>query len=494
MIHLFYMNSIVSLDIETTGLDPQSDAIIEIGACRFNGNRIEDEFSTLVNPRRHIPEFITQLTEINDEMVRQAPQIREVLDELAAFIGDSPILGHNVQFDLSFFKKYNLFGLNESIDTYEMAAVLLPTASHYNLKSLAQTLGIYPGMWHRGLEDARTTHGVFQKLFAKALELPIDLLAEIVRHGEPLEWGGGWVFQQALRARSQEGIKARKVTQPYEDEERPAGPGPEKRKGSPIQMPKEPLPIDPEEAASVLEHGGPFSQYFQSYEYRPEQVEMLKAVSNALSYGQHLMVEAGTGVGKSFAYLVPAALFALQNNTRVVISTNTINLQDQLIKKDIPDLCAALNLELRAAVLKGRSNYLCPRRLELLRKHGPANADEMRILAKVLVWQLENASGDRTEINLTGPSERDVWTHISAEDDACTNETCLERTGGACPFFRAKQASQNAHILVVNHALLLTDVAIGNRVLPEYDHVIVDEGHHLEIRHDKFTFLPPDPI
>ncbi len=207
---------------------------------------------------------------------------------------------------------------------------------------------------------------------------------------------------------------------------------------------------------------------------------MLRAVANALSYGQHLMVEAGTGVGKSFAYLVPAALFALENNTRVVISTNTINLQDQLIKKDIPDLCSALGLDLRAAVLKGRSNYLCPRRLELLRKHGPRNADEMRILAKVLVWQLENSSGDRTEINLTGPNERDVWTHLSAEDDACTTETCLERTGGACPFFRAKQASQNSHILVVNHALLLTDVAVGNRVLPEYEHLIIDEGHHLE--------------
>ena len=104
----------------------------------------------------------------------------------------------------------------------------------------------------------------------------------------------------------------------------------------------------------------------------------------------------------------------------------------------------------------------------------------MRVLAKVLVWMLDNSSGDRTEINLTGPSERDVWVHISAEDEACTNETCLERTGGACPFFRAKQASQNAHILIVNHALLLTDVAVGNRILPEYEHVIIDEGHHLE--------------
>ena len=118
------------------------------------------------------------------------------------------------------------------------------------------------------------------------------------------------------------------------------------------------------EVAALLEYGGPFSQYFESYEHRPEQVDMLKAVTKALSNSNHLLVEAGTGVGKSFAYLVPAAMFAVQNNVRVVISTNTINLQDQLIKKDIPDLQAALNLDVRAAVMKGRGNYLCPRRLD----------------------------------------------------------------------------------------------------------------------------------
>lgn len=143
-------------------------------------------------------------------------------------------------------------------------------------------------------------------------------------------------------------------------------------------------------------------------------------------------------------------------------------------------MCAALGMELRAAVLKGRSNYLCPRRLDLMRLRGPSNPDELRVLAKILVWLRNNSSGDRTEINLTGQSERDIWIHLSAEDDSCTGETCLERTGGACPFFRAKQASLNAHILVVNHALLLIDVATNNRILPEYEHVIIDEGHHLE--------------
>ena len=192
------------------------------------------------------------------------------------------------------------------------------------------------------------------------------------------------------------------------------------------------------------------------------------------------MVEAGTGTGKSLAYLIPAALWAIQNNTRVVISTNTINLQDQLINKDIPDLREALGVDLRATVLKGRANYLCPRRLENLRKRGPESPEEVRVLGKILVWLQNTVSGDRAELNLNGPVEREVWTRISAEDEGCTTENCLKRTGGICPYNRARQAAQSAHLLVVNHALLLSDVATGNRVLPEYDILIVDEAHHIE--------------
>jgi DNA polymerase-3 subunit epsilon/ATP-dependent DNA helicase DinG len=473
------MIPIVALDLETTGLDSQKDAIIEIGAVRFAGNRVENEFTMLINPGRHIPEFITGLTGISDDMVRQAPRILDVIDELGAFIKDTPILGHNIQFDLSFLRKYNIFDLNDIIDTYELAAVLMPSASRYNLGALGLQLGIPLPATHRALDDARLTAAAFQKLFAQACELPLDLLTEIVRYSEPLAWDGAWAFNQALQAKSRTGVQALQIRGKQESGPLFA-PSVENPKSATLQIPDEIIPIDPDEAASVLEYNGVFSKFFSSYEYRPEQLEMLRAVANSLSFGQHLMVEAGTGVGKSLAYLVPAALFALKNNTRVLISTNTINLQDQLIKKDIPDLCTALGLDLRASVLKGRSNYLCPRRLELFRHRGPATADEMRVLAKVLVWMLDNPTGDRTEINLTGPTERDVWVHLSAEDEACTNETCLERTGGACPFFHAKQASQNAHILIVNHALLLTDIAVGNRILPEYEHVIIDEGHHLE--------------
>lgn len=471
------MASIVAIDIETTGLDENRDAIIEIGAVRFNGKRVEDEYSTLINPNRHIPEFITGLTGIDDTMVRQAPRLRDIAHELEAFVADAPVLGHNIRFDLSFLQKAGLLHFPQTLDTYELASILLPSASRYNLGALGQQLGIPLPATHRALDDARVTHAAYVRLVELARELPLELIAEIVRLGEPLDWETGQAFQLVLKARAKEGIQTRRARGASASDLRA---DPERKGYPPLQRPDSPYPLDADEVASVLEYGGPFSHYFESYEQRPEQVEMLRAVTKALSNGNHLMVEAGTGVGKSFAYLVPAALFAIRNNTRVVVSTNTINLQDQLIKKDVPDLRAALNLDLRAAVLKGRGNYLCPRRLDYLRTHGPSTADEMRVLAKVLVWQLDNPSGDRNEINLTGPAEREVWSRISAEDDACTTETCVARMGGDCPFQRARQAAQSAHLLVVNHALLLSDVATGSKVLPEYDYVILDEAHHVE--------------
>ncbi len=471
------MSSIVAVDIETTGLNPDEDSIIEIGAVKFNGRRVEDEWSSLINPRRPIPSFITQLTGINNNMVRNAPHLQEVMAEFIAFCGEMPVLGHNVSFDLSFLNRAGALKQNIGIDSYELAAVLMPTASRYSLSSLAAQLNVLLPATHRALDDARATHAVFLALAGKARALPIETLAELVRLGEPLDWQGNWALQQILRQRvKEEPVRAKK------GRGEAVGPLFSKPPEQDIPVGAEPgeVPLDIDEVAAALDLGGPFDAYFDEYEYRPQQVDMLRSVAEALSESMHLMVEAGTGTGKSYAYLIPAAYWALKNNTRVVVSTNTINLQDQLINKDIPDLRAALNVPVRAAVLKGRSNYLCPRRLALLRKRKPENAHEMRVLGKVIVWLLESRTGDRTEINLNGPVERAVWSRLSAEDEGCRLEVCLKRTGGRCPFYRAKIAAQNAHILVVNHALLLADTATGNRVLPPFDYLIVDEAHHLE--------------
>lgn len=465
----------VSIDIETTGLDPKKDAIIEIGAVRFSSHRVEAEWSKLINPGRPIPALITQLTGINNEMVRNAPPLQAVIGELVDFVGNDPIVGHNIRFDLSFLQKNKILLDNKVVDTYEIAAIALPGNSRYNLGTLGSTLGSMIPNSHRALDDAKLTSVVLRELYKKLLELPIEILAETVRLSENIEWDGSLIFQQALGEKGRMPVESKKAYQENYGN----------LFGGVVSLPplvpvENPLPLDANEIAAKIEHGGPFAHYFAGFESRPQQIEMLRAVANALSKSQHLMVEAGTGTGKSFAYLIPAVEWSLKNSMRVVISTNTITLQDQLIKKDIPDLAAALGSEVRAVVVKGRGNYLCPRRLESMRKTNPANADELRVLAKVLVWLQKGGSGDRGEINLNGQNEREVWSRLSAEDEGCKAEVCLSRTGGACPFYKTRMAAQSAHILVVNHALLLADVITGSRVLPEYDYLIVDEGHHLE--------------
>ena len=327
------------------------------------------------------------------------------------------------------------------------------------------------------------TMGVYQALLQKALGLPLDLLADIVRAGQEISWGGDKMFAEALRQRSQERVAARQAAGGA------SGPifggGAAVDDNRPLQRKSAQTALDLDELAALLEHAGPFSRHFPNYEYRAEQVQMLRAVARAFSEGRHLIVEAGTGTGKSVGYLIPAAMWAKQNGERVVISTNTLNLQDQLVRKDIPDLQVALDLDFKVAVLKGRSHYLCPRRLETLRRHGPKTADEMKLLAKVLVWlhetqgQTDAAGLPLQEISM-GPHEQAVWLRVSAEDEGCTSEMCQSKMHGVCPFYRARKAAQAAHVVIVNHALLLADIAAENRVIPEYKYLVIDEAHHLE--------------
>jgi len=463
------MQPIVALDLETTGLDPTTEAVIEIGAVRFRGPRVEAEWTSLVNPGRPLPPYIVQLTGITDAMLGGAPRLSRVLPELIDFVGDLPLLGHNIGFDLRFLDRHTPFRGNPTLDTYDLASVVLPTA-RYRLATLAQSLGVVPRALHRGLEDARTTHQIFVRLLERAAELPPTILHEIVELGANLDWGAGLAFEMAAE-----------VAGPPQAIEAPAPSRPRPRPApAPLEPREPPERIDPEEAAAYLEPGGGLSQIDPGYEHRPQQVRMARAVAEALSSGRHLLVEAGTGTGKSMAYLIPSVLWAARNGRRVVVSTNTINLQDQLMRKDLPLLERMLGGEVRAAVLKGRSNYLCPARLDSMRRLRPRTAEEMRVLAKVLVWLARGGTGERVDLSLGGPGEMAAWSRLSAESEECTLDACLERTGGACPFYLARTQAEAAHILVVNHALLMADIQSGNRVLPDYRHLIIDEGHHLE--------------
>lgn len=460
---------LVALDLETTGLDPTQDQIIEIGAVRFKNGEVIDQFSAMVDPGRPIPPIVSTLTGIQNEDVIGKPHLSAVLPALKAFVGDSPWVGHNIGFDASFLYRQDALRENLRIDTYELASVLLPTAPRYNLTSLTQLLHFDIESAHRALFDARATAFVYWKLWEKALTLPYGTLREILNLAGDLAWDGRPVFEAALRERTPSDENTvytlftpdtgeRKTLRPNETQTR----------------------IKPEEVAETLGDQGALAAAFPDYEYRPQQVSMAQAVAKAFNQSDHLIVEAGTGTGKSLAYLIPAVQWALRNNERVVISTNTINLQDQLLEKDIPAVRAALGVDFNAAVMKGRGNYLCPRRLLTVRRRRPSSVDELRVLAKILVWLLESSSGDRSEISLRGSEDWVTWSRLSAEDEGCTTNRCLVEMAGACPFYKARKAADAAHILIVNHALLLSDAASDNAVLAPYDYAVIDEAHHLE--------------
>jgi DNA polymerase-3 subunit epsilon/ATP-dependent DNA helicase DinG len=469
------MQTLVALDLETTGLDPQRDAIIEIGAVKFRGHRVEAEWSSLVNPGRPLTPFITDLTGITDDMLANAPRITSVQNEFAEFVGDLPILGHRVEFDHGFLAARGLFDDNPLLDTFDLASVVLPSASRYSLIALANELGIPVQVSHRAFEDAQTTRQLFLKLYEAVSALPLNLVQTIANLSQTVDWGASWIFESALDDQIEAGEEIpvdavpMRVSFPLAEIE-----------GSELKPIETPQKLDVEELASVLEPGGAFTGIFSQYEHRSQQVRMLIAVAEALSEHKHLLVEAGTGTGKTLAYLIPALAWAQSNGERVLVSTNTINLQDQLIYKDIPDLRQALGEEYSASVLKGRGNYLCPKRMNALLSLGPKSAEEMRLLAKILVWLHADGTGDVSEINLGGPAESILWGRLSSDSEDCDRVSCMQATGGTCPYFQARDQADGSHVVIVNHALLLADIATGSRVLPDYQYLIVDEAHHFE--------------
>jgi DNA polymerase-3 subunit epsilon/ATP-dependent DNA helicase DinG len=211
---------------------------------------------------------------------------------------------------------------------------------------------------------------------------------------------------------------------------------------------------------------------------------MAGAVAQAINVNGQILVEAGTGTGKSLAYLVPAALSATERGETVVLSTNTLALQDQLLRKDVPDLIAALSKADRerhvgVVALKGRANYLCLRKWFPWERQASLELNEARLKAKILAWLPLTTTGDRAELRLTGGEEH-FWRQIAEEEGACDPGACVFHQRGQCFLFRARRAAESAHLVVVNHALLLTDAASSNRILPDYDALVIDEAHHLE--------------
>jgi ATP-dependent DNA helicase DinG len=249
--------------------------------------------------------------------------------------------------------------------------------------------------------------------------------------------------------------------------------------------PKTEIRVVAEAIAALLGPEGAVARTLPGYEERPEQLRMAFAVGEAFNGNRLAVIEAGTGTGKSLAYLVPALLWALANEQRVVVSTNTINLQEQLIRKDLPFLQRAANLEFKAVLVKGRGNYLCLRRAEIAHLEPGLFDEELAAeLAAILAWAQKSADGSKEDLSFTPKEE--VWDEVRCEADQCSRVRCAHY--GRCFLQRARREAAQADVLVVNHALLLADLAVRQQtdnytsvaVLPPFERVILDEAHHLE--------------
>ncbi len=247
-----------------------------------------------------------------------------------------------------------------------------------------------------------------------------------------------------------------------------------------------PAPLRAEETRSLLSPGGPIATRLPGYEHRPQQLRMLEAVVAAFNDQSTLTVEAGTGTGKSLAYLLPAIEWSLRHRERVVVSTHTINLQEQLIKKDLPFLTAQAGRECTAVLVKGRGNYLCRRKAAQVEAQGASlvEDEQQRELQEILAWARRTRDGSLSDLPVR--PRREVWEQVMSENDNCLRARCPFYT--PCFFYGARRAAARADIIVVNHHLLMADLALReeissytqNAVLPPARRIIIDEAHHLE--------------
>ncbi len=241
--------------------------------------------------------------------------------------------------------------------------------------------------------------------------------------------------------------------------------------------------LDPNEVKVYIASGGPLEHVFEQFEERPTQIQLLENICKAFNDDKITAFEAGTGVGKSFAYLIPSMLWAYNNKERVVISTGTINLQQQLFEKDIPLAKKILDKEIKAVLVKGRQNYICLRRFNDTKNEKDLfieESDELKIISK---WLGTTQNGSNSDLSFL--PNMSLWTKINSESDACMGQRC--KYFEQCFVMKVRKEAADAHILIVNHHLLFADIEMrlgvgfdDTAVLPPYQRLVFDEAHGIE--------------
>jgi ATP-dependent DNA helicase DinG len=467
------LTKFVVVDLETTGNSPKKgDKIIQFAAVVIENGQITETFSSLINPNQPIPIFIEELTGLNDEMVKNAPKFTEIAPKVMSLLEDAYFVAHNVLFDLSFLQEeliqagYEGF-FGSIVDTVELARILYPTADGYKLSDLAIQENLQHDRPHQADSDAQVTAELLLIFLEKASKLPRKTLSQLVHLSGGLKSDLHQLFEEILRDKNKAVEKLPETIEIFN------GLGIRKWQLAFIEKTGN---NDYEYPAGHHKKAEKLKEVLLSFNMRKGQFEMMDGVYEAFQTEKHCLIEAGTGVGKSIGYLLPAAYFSKQTGQPIIISTYTIQLQEQLIRKEVPLLSKLVPFKVKVVLLKGKEHYLSLEKFYQILTDDEDNYDTTLTKMQILVWLLETETGDKDELNLSSGGQI-FWNKIKSEQFSLGQKDSWREKDF---YYRAKSNAENADIIVTNHSLLLSDLKAKNSLLPRYNYVILDEGHHFE--------------
>lgn len=450
----------VAVDLETTGLEFDKDEIIEVALVRFENGVPTENVDYLVKPTTAVLRpFIESLTGITNADIADAPDFASVAGKICSFIGDLPIVAHNASFDSKFLKntmeKVGISFEHAVWDSLTLSRIAFQDVPNHRLDTLTQELNIERSRAHRALPDAEACGKLFVMSYEKIAKMDAWLLNALTRVAEGSDW-------ERLFGTAAGELQAPAFAMPAKADVTGALPH--------ARMPR----VD-----EFFKEGGLLSQVIENYSVRKNQQEFASCVERNIHKGGLSVTEAPTGSGKSLAYLVAAANKAADGE-RVIISTATRALQEQLWNHDIPQIKSLYGDKLRPAILKGRDNYICFRKfVEILKAPRTLLAPEERdSFMAIIPWAISTQKGDINESSSFSHSRnRVLWSKLSSSASACDGEKCPFYA--KCPALCAKRAAVEANLLLVNHALFLADLSLDFALLPTYEHVVFDEAHRL---------------
>lgn len=458
----------VVIDLETTGLAPQTDEIIEIGAVKIIDNQLASTFQTFVRPRTAVSGFITDLTGITQDMLKDAPVIESAIDLFQDFADSMPgehcfWVAHNKDFESSFLNRF-LDIEPDWLDTIDIAKAAFPLLPRYKLGFLLETLNIEYDTLHRALDDAKATANLLLFLQRKLSGLPNEVWQDFIELTAVMNTPLAQYMNILYRKKDTNIIPEVYGNNDFDSTQLCC-----------IDLDAENRDYKiPQQDITTFFNRLPSDEF----EIRPEQIKISQLVSQTFNDKQLLMVEAGTGTGKSLAYLLPAVLYSKGSNQQVIISTNTINLQEQLLNKDIPLLQKELNFNFFSVVIKGRTNYFCLHKWRSS-KHS-VTKQTLALYLRIAHWLHKTSDGDISELNLRG-QDLDNIQYFNAANETCFGYNC-KFNRNQCYVSKVRRKAQQANLLIVNHSLLLSASLYGadnNSVLPAVQNLIIDEAHQL---------------